>query len=109
MSRRATKSDSAGNTRVKEEKIKEERNKGKQRALVEEEEQEQSRGAEGEEDAADERDDEEETASPRGAKRVRVNRDGASVPSGSQNQEEPLLPKVKTLPRGRDGWVFSFF
>ncbi|KIM34992.1 hypothetical protein M413DRAFT_449948 [Hebeloma cylindrosporum] len=108
MSRRATNGDSAHHKRVKEEKIqiKEERNKGKQRARVEDEEEEQiSQDVEGDEDAAGEPDDEEEAGSPRGAKRMRVNRDGDSVPGGSQNEDEPPLPKVKTLPRGTDGYI----
>ena len=105
MSRRATNADSAYR-RVKEEKIKvkEERNKGKRRARVEEEEEQRpSPDAEGNEDAAGEPDDDEEAGSPRGAKRLRVNGDGDSAPGGSQNDDEPPLPKVKTLPRGSDG------
>jgi structural maintenance of chromosomes protein 5 len=108
MSRRATNADSTHHRRVKEEKIKvkEERNKGKQRARVDEEEEEQRQppqDPEGDEDAAGEPDDEEEAGSPRGAKRIRVNGDGDSAPGGSQNDDEPPLPKVKTLPRGSDG------
>lgn len=62
---------------------------------------EHQRDAEEDEEHADE-DDEEGGDSPRGAKRVRVNDDGDSVPSGSQPAS---LPKVKTQPRGDDGFV----
>jgi len=111
MSRRATNSDYTHHKRVKEEKIKikEERSKGKQRARVDEEQEEQrqrSPDADGDEDDAGEPDD--ESGSARGSKRIRVNGDGDSAPGGSQNEDEPLLPRVKTLPRGSDGWVFLF-
>ncbi|KAF5321543.1 hypothetical protein D9619_000206 [Psilocybe cf. subviscida] len=112
MARSAT---NTNGVRVKEEKhrVKAEKAKGKApaRQATEEEDdddddepqnntQNGQRGGEEDEEAADE--DEDEGESPRGAKRVRVNDDGDSVPSGSQ---AALLPKVKTQPRGDDGYI----
>lgn len=89
-----------GSSSVKEEKsrVKEEarKDKGKQRARVEED-------AEDEEINADENDDEDDqdATSPKGAKRRRVNGEGDAYPS--PNDSEPQQRIVKTLPRDTDG------
>lgn len=85
-----------GKFRVKQEKLK---NKGKQRACVEEEPEEEDNEPD-DEDAPGEQDESEES-SLRANKRLRVN-GGASRPSSSSSQQ---LPKMKTLPRDTDGYA----
>jgi len=111
MPRRATTPlEPSENARVKREKVKvkEEKNKGKERAHIEEGEEEQD--AAPEEEHVNNEEEEHETESPRGPKRRRTNVGGDSAPSGSGSQEDPedevLLPRVKTLPRGSDGFVY---
>ncbi|TFK43988.1 P-loop containing nucleoside triphosphate hydrolase protein [Crucibulum laeve] len=90
---------------VKLEKVKEERrDKGKQRARIEETEDEEPPEEDSNGDAAGEEYDEGQHASPRGSKRMRINGDGESRPNGSGSQEE-LVPRMKTLPRGKDGYI----
>ena len=109
MPRRATTSEAPDdirvkmeNVRVKQEKL---RNKGKQRANANAIEEGSEEDAEGEpdEDAPGEQDEEELT--PRGSKRLRVNGDGDSRPN-SNGHGSQQVPKMKTLPRDTDGYVF---
>lgn len=105
MPRRATTSEAPDdivkmeNVRVKQERL---RNKGKQRAIIEEEPGEDD-DAEGEPDEDFEEQEEEEHA-PRGSKRLRVNDEGDSRPS-SNGHDGQQVPKMKTLPRDTDGYA----
>jgi hypothetical protein len=113
MARSTTHTNGTGHARVKQEKsrVKVEKAKGKAPARAateddddeEEEEEEEQNNSQDAEEEEHEEEVEEGGGSPRGAKRVRVNDDGDSVPSGSQPMP---LPKVKTQPRGDDGFVF---
>ena len=103
MPRRATTSEAPDdivkmeNVRVKQEKL---RNKGKQRAIIEEEPGE-------DDDAVGEPDEdvgEQEEDTPRGSKRLRVNDEGDSRPI-SNGHDSQQVPKMKTLPRDTDGYV----
>jgi len=97
--------------RFKKEKAKQEKVNGKRRAETPVEEQleheQQQADDEGVDSGTEQQNnvehDEQEAASPRGNKRRRMNGEGDSAPSGSQ--PEPNLPRVKTLPRGADGYV----
>ncbi|KAF9554516.1 P-loop containing nucleoside triphosphate hydrolase protein [Agrocybe pediades] len=112
MARRATTPlESSENVRVKFEKVKvkEEKNKGKTRARIEEDETEHA-AVEGEDaraETSNNEEDTEENGSPRGSKRRRTNGEGDSAPSGSGSHEDNNedLPRVKTLPRGEDGYI----
>jgi hypothetical protein len=99
-------------SKVKNEKIQPENNKGKQRAYPEDEEDDE---ADHDEIATNDRrdfneegpntqgetddEDEEASSSPKGAKRSRVNEDGDSRPVDKGKYKE----RVKTLPRDVDG------
>ena len=94
----------AEKTRVKEEKV---RDKGKRRAVEPEDDAEEQ-----ENEQEEEVDAEEMAASPKGAKRRRVNDEGDSVPSPAPDgddepEEEPEPPRAQTLPRDVDGYAFS--
>ena len=109
MPRRATRSETPADVTVKTEKfgVKQEKlkNKGKQRAatIEEEPEEDNERDAEGDAEEDTPREQEEQQSTPRGNKRMRVNGEGASRPSSDGRQS---LPKMKTLPRDTDGYVF---
>ena len=104
MPRRATTSESPDdigkmeNVKVKQEKL---RNKGKQRAIIEEEPGEDD-DAEGEPDEDGEEQEEERT--PRGSKRLRVNDEGDSHPNSNGHGSQQVT-KMKTLPRDTDGYA----
>ena len=98
--------------RIKKEKAKQEKVNGRRHTEtpVEEELEQEQVDEEGADDGTEqqnnvEHDEEQEAASPRGNKRRRMNGEGDSTPSGGDGQPEPILPRVKTLPRGADGYV----
>ena len=107
MPRRAATSEAPDDVKVKKEsiRVKQEnlRNKGKRRADTPEEEPEEE-DAEGETDE-EARGEQEEEGTPRGSKRLRVNGEGDSRPN-SNGHGSQQVPKMKTLPRDTDGYVF---
>jgi structural maintenance of chromosomes protein 5 len=92
-------------------KIKEEKkNKGKQRAYIEEDDEDEpvpnvngmhaiNDDGEGQDVQGETDEEDEEGGSPKGTKRSRVNEDGDSRPADKGKYKE----RVKTLPRGDDG------
>ena len=110
MPRRATTSEPTDDVTVRTEriKVKQERpkNKGKQRARIEEAMEEEDQEQQAEEDVHEDAHGEQEDGenSPRGNKRMRVNGEGASRPTNGSQQQ----PRMKTLPRDTDGYAFLF-
>lgn len=104
-----------GPTRVKKEEVKQEKVNGKHRAQTPEDTSEASEKPEGlsdeereeenggQQNGTDEDHDEREDESPRTNKRRRVNGRGESAVGDGGSQIEPVLPKIKTLPRGANG------